>query len=106
MTVRVGGAGGIPAGALGAMLNVVATEESRSGYLSVLPHGVAAGISSVNFRVGVTTANQSSGVGRPWCASAATARPPVVTSTMAAAVSMMAVCPGRWMVPSRTGKCA
>ncbi|MFT3853551.1 MAG: DUF1501 domain-containing protein [Ilumatobacteraceae bacterium] len=56
--VAVAGIGAVPAGAIGAVLNVTATEPSADSYLAVAPSGAErATASSVNMRTGQTVAN-------------------------------------------------
>lgn len=55
--VQVGGAGGVPAGAAAALLNVTATATTAPSYLSVVPAGTSALASSLNWHPGQTVAN-------------------------------------------------
>ncbi|MEP6296630.1 MAG: hypothetical protein ABJ382_04840, partial [Ilumatobacter sp.] len=56
--VRIGGVGGIPATAVGAVLNVTAVAPSDGGFLTVFPCGQPQpGASNVNFRAGQNVAN-------------------------------------------------
>ena len=56
--VAIAGAGGVPAGAVAAVLNVTAVAPSEQGFLSVFPCGEdQPGSSNVNFAMGQTVAN-------------------------------------------------
>ncbi len=56
--VRIGGVGGIPANAAGAVLNVTAVAPADGGFLTVFPCGQPQpGASNVNFGAGQTVAN-------------------------------------------------
>ncbi len=56
--IRIGGVGGIPTNAAGAVLNVTAVAPSNDGFLTVFPCGqTQPGASNVNFRAGQNVAN-------------------------------------------------
>ncbi|MCB0997674.1 MAG: hypothetical protein KDB40_00120, partial [Acidimicrobiales bacterium] len=58
LTVKVAGAGGVPAGGVAAVsLNVTATEPDGSGFVTVYPCGDRPGASSLNFVTGQTVPN-------------------------------------------------
>lgn len=57
-TLQVSGANGIPAGALGVILNVTAVSPSASGYLKLLPAGGSSTVSNLNFQSKTTLCNQ------------------------------------------------
>ena len=58
LTLPIAGVGGVPTGALGAILNVTVTEPSATSYLTCWPTGEAKPTaSSLNFTAGLTVAN-------------------------------------------------
>lgn len=58
VSIPIGGANGIPAGAKAAMVNLTVTQPSAPGHLTAYPSGTALpGVSNVNFTKGQTVAN-------------------------------------------------